>query len=135
MSFRVQKDRRIPLFLALNSIIIRRSSNYDKGVLMALSISKLVVSAIALVFIAGCATTPGVIQKSDDVYTVNVSRGSASKVRMRAYQHARRHCRSLDRPTVQVLSENLRTDPYNYSDPSRSRRAYSIIDLDFICAR
>jgi len=88
----------------------------------------LVASAIALTFIAGCASTTGVVAKNNDVYTINVNRGDAGKIKLRAYQHAQKYCAKVG-GTMQVVNEDLRVDT---SYPSGTS---SIIDLDFKCVK
>ena len=89
---------------------------------------RLLASAIAVVFLAGCAATTGVVAKGDDLYTINVYRGEASKVKLRAYQRAQKFCAQTG-SRVQVVNENLRTDT-TYANNSSS-----IIDLDFKCVK
>ncbi|MBV5337501.1 MAG: hypothetical protein J0653_06025 [Deltaproteobacteria bacterium] len=88
----------------------------------------ILASVIAVVFVAGCASTAGVMSKGNDVYTINVNRGDAGKVKLRAYQHAQKYCAKVG-GTMQVVNENLR------GDPSYSPGASSIIDLDFKCVK
>lgn len=85
-------------------------------------------SVIAMGLIAGCASTTGVMSKGNDVYTINVNRGDAGKVKLRAYQHAQKYCAKVG-GTMQVVNENLR------GDPSYSAGTSSIIDLDFKCMK
>lgn len=89
---------------------------------------RLLASAIAVVFLAGCAATTGVVAKGDDLYTINVYRGEASKVKLRAHQRAQKFCAQTG-SRVQVVNENLRTDT-TYANNSSS-----IIDLDFKCVK
>lgn len=93
---------------------------------MELSRQKLVAIAIVVGFIAGCATTTGVLPKTDDVFTINVSRGDAGKVKKRAYQHAKKFCSATGK-TMQVVNENIRLDKISNNS--------SVIDLDFRCVK
>lgn len=95
---------------------------------MNLCTPKLMASVIAVFLIAGCASTTGVLPKGDDVYTINVNRGDARKVKMRAYQHAQKYCGTMGK-SILVVNENLRIDPQYANQNS------SIIDLDFKCVR
>ena len=89
---------------------------------------KLVASLIVVAFVVGCASTAGVMQKGGDVYTISVYRGDAGKVKMRAYQHARKFCAKTGEK-VQIVNENLRIDP-QYSNGTSS-----IMELDFKCTK
>jgi hypothetical protein len=89
---------------------------------------RFVASAIAIVFLAGCAATTGVVSKGDDLYTINVYRGEAAKVKLRAHQRAQKFCAQTG-SRVQVVNENLRADTTYASQTS------SIIDLDFKCVK
>ena len=95
---------------------------------MKLSGPKLVASVIAVLFVAGCASTTGVMPKGDDVYTINVNRGDAGKVKLRAYEHAQKYCARRG-GEMRVVNENLR------NDPNFSKGTSSIIDLDFKCVK
>ena len=75
--------------------------------------------------IAACATTTGVLPKSDGLYTINVANGSMAKVKLRAYQHAEKFCVEKSTSGIEVVKEDLRVDP---TSPSSG-----IIDLDFRC--
>ena len=82
-----------------------------------------VLSIVGIV--AACAATTGVLPKGDGLYTINVYRGDAGKVKLRAYQHAEKYCAETSSKGIEVAKENLRTDP---SSPNMA-----IIDLDFRC--
>jgi hypothetical protein len=88
------------------------------------STKKILVLSVGLLVIA-CATTTGVLPKGDGAYTINVSRGDAGKVKLRAYQHAEKFCAMKSNNGIEVLKEDLRPDP---SSPNMS-----VIDLDFRC--
>jgi len=92
---------------------------------MKLSASKNIAILSVSLLIAACAATTGVLPKGDGVYTINVYRGDAGKVKLRAYQHAEKFCAEKSANGIQVLREDQRVDP---SSPNMS-----IIDLDFKC--
>lgn len=95
---------------------------------MNLSRTKVFASVIAVVFVAGCAATTGVMPKGNDVYTINVYRGDADKVKLRAYQHAQKFCAKTGEK-AQMVKENLR------DDPNFAKGTASIMDLDFKCSK
>ncbi|QWD07926.1 hypothetical protein G6716_02170 [Polynucleobacter paneuropaeus] len=84
------------------------------------------ISVLSLgILIAACAATTGVLPKGNGLYTINVYRGDAGKVKLRAYQHAEKFCAEKSANGIEVVKENQRVDP---SSPNMS-----IIDLDFTC--
>ena len=85
---------------------------------------KIAVGGACIVLLAACAATTGVLSKGDGLYTINVYRGDAAKVKLRAYQHAEKFCAESDK-VLQVVKENLRSE----APPS----TMSVIDLDFKC--
>lgn len=95
---------------------------------MNISRTRVVASVIAVFLVAGCAATSGVVPKGDDVYTINVYRGDAAKVKLRAYQHAQKFCAKTGEK-AQMVNENLR------DDPSFAKGTSSIMDLDFKCGK
>lgn len=92
---------------------------------MKLSNSKKIAALSAGLFLAACATTTGVLPKGDGVYTINVAQGDATKVKLRAYQHAEKYCAEKSQQGIEVVKENLRPDAIS--------GASAIIDLDFRC--
>lgn len=92
---------------------------------MKLSNTKKIAILSVGFLMAACATTTGVLPKGDGTYTINVSRGDAGKVKLRAYQHAEKYCAQQSQNGIEVLNENLRADP---SSPNMS-----VIDLNFKC--
>lgn len=93
---------------------------------MKLSISSKITVLSASVLIAACAATTGVLPKGEGVYTINVYRGDAGKVKLRAYQHAEKFCAEKSANGIQIIKEDQRVDP---SSPNMS-----LIDLDFKCS-
>ena len=93
---------------------------------MKLSISSKITVLSASVLIAACAATTGVLPKGEGVYTINVYRGDAGKVKLRAYQHAEKFCAEKSANGILVIKEDQRVDP---SSPNMS-----LIDLDFKCS-
>lgn len=93
---------------------------------MKLSISSKIIVLSASVLIAACAATTGVLPKGEGVYTINVYRGDAGKVKLRAYQHAEKFCAEKSANGILVIKEDQRVDP---SSPNMS-----LIDLDFKCS-
>jgi hypothetical protein len=93
---------------------------------MKLSISSKITVLSASVLIAACAATTGVLPKGEGVYTINVYRGDAGKVKLRAYQHAEKFCAEKSANGILVINEDQRVDP---SSPNMS-----LIDLDFKCS-
>lgn len=93
---------------------------------MKLSTSKKISVLSASVLIAACAATTGVLPKGEGVYTINVHRGDAGKVKLRAYQHAEKFCAEKSANGILVTKEDQRVDP---SSPNMS-----VIDLDFKCS-
>lgn len=91
------------------------------------TLRKLIVVGLAL-GISACAATTGVLAKGDGVFTINVYRGDAGKVKLRAYQHAEKFCGEQGK-TVEVVKENLRQDTAYSSSSSY------VIDLDFKCVK
>lgn len=87
------------------------------------------VKAISIISVglvaAACATTTGVLPKGDGIYTINVAQGDASKVKLRAYQHAEKYCAEKSQQGIEVINEKLRPDSMS--------GASAIIDLDFKC--
>ena len=75
--------------------------------------------------LAACAATTGVLPKGNGVYTIDVYRGDAGKVKLRAYQHAEKFCAEMDGKVIEVVKENMRPDP--------ATSTMAIIDLDFKC--
>jgi hypothetical protein len=92
---------------------------------MKFSSAKNILTLSAGLFVAACATTTGVLPKGDGVYTINVAQGDASKVKLRAYQHAEKFCAEKSANGIEVVKENLRPDALS--------GASAIIDLDFRC--
>lgn len=93
---------------------------------MKFSNTKKIAVVSASILIAACAATTGVLPKGDGVYTINVYRGDAGKVKLRAYQHAEKFCAEKSANGILVTREDQRVDP---SSPNMS-----IIDLDFKCS-
>ena len=91
------------------------------------NLRKLIIVGLAL-GVSACAATTGVLAKGDGVYTINVYRGDAGKVKLRAYQHAEKFCGEQSK-TVEVIKENLRPDTVYTSATSY------VIDLDFKCVK
>lgn len=92
---------------------------------MKLSNTKKITVLSASLLLAACATTTGVLPKGDGVYTINVAQGDATKVKLRAYQHAEKFCAEKSQQGIEVVKENLRPDSVS--------GASAIIDLDFRC--
>jgi hypothetical protein len=92
---------------------------------MKLSVSKKITVVSASILISACAATTGILPKGDGLYTINVYRGDAGKVKLRAYQHAEKFCAEKSSNGIQVIREDQRADP---SSPNMS-----VIDLDFKC--
>jgi len=90
------------------------------------STSKLISIVSAGLILTACATTTGVMPKGNGLYTINVSRGDAAKVKLRAYQHAQKFCVVKSNEGMIVVKEDQKVDP---SSPNMS-----IIDLDFKCS-
>ncbi|QWD23779.1 hypothetical protein G6687_02350 [Polynucleobacter paneuropaeus] len=86
---------------------------------------KIISIITASLILAACATTTGVLQKGDGLYTINVSRGDMAKVKLRAYQHAEKFCAEKSANGIEVTKEDLRVDP---ASPNMG-----IMDLDFRC--
>jgi hypothetical protein len=94
-----------------------------------MNISRLkVLGSIAIVgFLAACAATTGVLPKGNGVYTIEVYRGDAGKVKLRAYQHAEKYCaEEQGGKSILVVGEKMSQDPVNEGGMSR-------FDLDFKC--
>lgn len=92
---------------------------------MKFSNTKKIAVLSAILLITACATTTGVLPKGDGVYTINVAQGDATKVKLRAYQHAEKFCAEKSQQGIEVIKENLRPDALS--------GASAIIDLDFRC--
>jgi len=92
---------------------------------MNISTSKIISIVSVGLILAACATTTGVLPKGDGVYTINVAQGDASKVKLRAYQHAEKFCAEKTQQGIEVINEKLRPDALSGSS--------AIIDLDFRC--
>lgn len=92
---------------------------------MKFSSTKNILILSAGLFVVACATTTGVLPKGDGIYTINVAQGDATKVKLRAYQHAEKFCAEKSQQGIEVVKENLRPDSLS--------GASAIIDLDFKC--
>ena len=78
-------------------------------------------------FLTACAATTGVLPKGNGVYTIEVYRGDAGKVKLRAYQHAEKYCHEEQGgKSILVVGEKISQDPVNEGGMSR-------FDLDFKC--
>lgn len=93
---------------------------------MNLSTPKIISLVSAGLILSACATTTGVKPISNGLYTINVSRGGADKVKLRAYQHAQKFCVIQSNEGMVVVKEDQKADP--------SSKDSSIIDLDFKCS-
>ena len=91
-----------------------------------MNLSKKVLILCAVFTVAACAATAGVKSKGDGLYSINVYRGDAGKVKLRAYQHAQKFCVEKSNQGIVVVKEDQKVDP---SSPNMS-----IIDLDFKCS-
>ncbi|WP_397390622.1 hypothetical protein [Polynucleobacter sp.] len=88
---------------------------------------KSVFSLLLVLFLAACAATTGVLPKGNGVYTIEVYRGDAGKVKLRAYQHAEKYCaEEQGGKSILVVGEKMSQDPMNEGGMSR-------FDLDFKC--
>ena len=92
---------------------------------MSTSTTKLIFIALSVLILAACAATAGVKSKGDGLYTINVHRGDASKVKLRAYQHAERFCVESSNQDIIVIKDDLKPDPTSQNS--------AIMNLDFKC--